>query len=58
MRAMRRIYVEKEKRLSTSYLRLLIIVDFLTILVSGSYAPVVLMPRVNLEEPGQGGQPT
>ncbi len=28
MRAKRRIYVEKEKRLSTSYLRLLIILDF------------------------------
>ncbi len=28
MRAKRRIYVEKEKRLSTSYLQLLIILDF------------------------------
>jgi len=45
MRVKRRIYKEKEKQLSTLYLRLLIIVDFLTILVSGAYAPLVLMPR-------------
>jgi hypothetical protein len=44
MRAKCRIYVEKENRLSTSYLRLLNILDFLAILMSGAYAPVVLCP--------------
>jgi hypothetical protein len=37
---------EREKRLSTPYLELLIVLDFLVILVSGSYALVVLMPHL------------
>jgi len=44
MRAKRRIYLEKEKRLSTSYLRLLIILDFgyfseWSLCPGGRYAP-------------------
>ncbi len=75
MRAKRRIYQEGEAAVhivptTANYHR------FLAISVSGRYAPVVVMPRVNLEEPissgypatsphginleepGQGGQPT
>ncbi len=44
MRAKRRIYIEKEKRLSTSYLRLLIILDFgyfseWSLCLGGRFAP-------------------
>jgi hypothetical protein len=46
MRPQLRNKLGKEKRLATSYLRLLIILDFWPFLVSGSYAPVVLMLRL------------
>jgi hypothetical protein len=50
MRAKRRIYVEKEKRLSTSYLLLLIILDFgyfseWFLCPGGSYAPMNTVVR-------------
>jgi hypothetical protein len=44
LRPKRRNIGEREKRLSTSYLELLIILDFWLFLVSGSYAPVVRIP--------------
>ncbi len=44
LRQKRRNNEENENRLYTTYQQLLIILGFLLFLVSGSYAPVVLMP--------------